>query len=429
MKKLIVLSADAMVFEDVEYLSRLPNYKKYLEGGSWIKKVQSIYPSVTYPCHVTMMTGAWPDKHGVTSNFTISEGIKNPLPWRWFYDLEGVDDIFSAAKRSGLKTAAVFWPVTGRHPDIDYLIDEYWTQGPEDSVSAAFERSGSCREVLEIVNRHKDKLVERVHPMCDEFLISCACDIIRQKSPDLIMIHPANIDAYRHENGLFHDKVRRGIEETDHYIGAVMKAAEEAGIADEVNLVVTSDHGQLDIRRIVNLNVLFADRGLILVDGQGNVADWKAYCLSNGLSALVYLKDPADQAVYKETECILHEIKEEGKCGISQVFTEEEARKTYHLGGGFSFVLESDGATSIGSAYTGPLMSSFDTADYRKGRATHGHIPTKGPQPTFLAKGPDFKEHTVIEHALLIDEAPTYAKLLGVSLKDADGRPVSEILR
>ena len=66
-QKLIVLSADAMVSEDIETLKQMPNYKKYLEGGSRVKKVRSIYPTITYPCHTTMCTGVWPEKHGVHS--------------------------------------------------------------------------------------------------------------------------------------------------------------------------------------------------------------------------------------------------------------------------------------------------------------------------------------------------------------------------
>lgn len=428
-KKLIVVSADAMVFEDIEYLETLPNYKKYLKGGSWIKKVESIYPSVTYPCHVTMSTGAWPDKHGIISNFDLSKGIQNPMPWIWMYEHVKTDDIFSAAKRKGLTTAAVFWPVTGNHPDIDYLIDEYWTQGPEDTIAAAFKRTGSDEDILKIIDRHQNKLVERVHPMCDEFLIACACDIIREKKPDLLMIHPANIDAYRHHTGLFNDKVKVGIEETDKWIGQIMEAAEEAGIVDEVNLVLTSDHGQLDIKRIINLNVLFADAGLIKADENGNVISWDAYCLSNGLSALIYLKNPNDRELYKKITKILNEWMLKGVYGISQIFTREEAKEKYHLDGCFSFVLESDGFSSIGSSCVTPLVSFCDTDDYRCGKATHGHLPFKGPQPTFLVKGPDFKEGIVVEQAKLIDEAPTYARLLGCSLKNADGKPIENILK
>ena len=68
-RKLIVFSADAMVWEDVEYFKTLPNYKKYLAGGCMIEKVESVYPTITYPCHTTMATGVWPDKHKVPGNY------------------------------------------------------------------------------------------------------------------------------------------------------------------------------------------------------------------------------------------------------------------------------------------------------------------------------------------------------------------------
>lgn len=58
--KLIILSADAMVTEDLELFSTLPGYQKYLDGGCRINRVESIYPTVTYPCHTTMMTGNYP---------------------------------------------------------------------------------------------------------------------------------------------------------------------------------------------------------------------------------------------------------------------------------------------------------------------------------------------------------------------------------
>ena len=49
--KLIVLSADAMVTEDLTLFTTLPGYNTYLKGGSMVRSVRSIYPTVTYPCH------------------------------------------------------------------------------------------------------------------------------------------------------------------------------------------------------------------------------------------------------------------------------------------------------------------------------------------------------------------------------------------
>ena len=103
-------------------------------------------------------------------------------------------------------------------------------------------------------------------------------------------------------------------------------------------------------------------------------------------------------------------------CPISEVLTAEEADEKYRLNGPFSFVIESDDYTSFGENTSGPLVESFGDRDYRYGRASHGYYPQKGPQPVFMAKGPDFEESAVLEKGRLIDQAPTYAKLLGVAL-------------
>lgn len=429
MKKLIVFSADAMVTEDLEYLKTLPNFQKYLARGCMVKKVTSVYPTITYPCHRTMATGVYPDKHGVCGNLQFMPGT-SPLPWKWdFSDTKWKDDIFTEAKKAGYSTAAVFWPVTGNHPYIDYLIDEYWTQSPDDTPRAAYARMGSDEKMLRIVERHIGENKIRIHPPTEQFIIRCSCDIIREYKPDILFLHPANIDAYRHQTGLFTDRVKTGIEETDQWIGEIMQAVEDAGMLDETNFVLTSDHGQLDIKRVVNPNVILADNGLIRKNPDGSLKDWDAWCLSGGLSALVYLKDPQDAALYDKTCSLLRWMAEEGVYGVSEVFTAQEAEDRYHLKGDFSFVLESDGFSSFGDNFSRPIVTNFDTSDYRSGRATHGHLPQKGPQPVFLAKGPDFCENIVLERADLVDEAPTYAKLLGVELNGADGKPINSFIR
>ena len=110
MKRLVVFSADAMVSEDLEYLKQLPNYKKYLAHASIVEKVRSVYPTITYPCHTTMLTGVWPNKHGILGNYQMIPGVK-PIPWKWFYDWVKIkDDLFVRAKEAGYTTASVFWP-------------------------------------------------------------------------------------------------------------------------------------------------------------------------------------------------------------------------------------------------------------------------------------------------------------------------------
>ena len=427
-KRVFVFSADALVYEDLAYLRTLPNFRKYLAGGVEIKAVKSVYPTVTYPAHVSIATGTWPVKHGVaTGNQVFTPGVLSP-PWNWFHDAVKVRDIFDAAKSGGYSTAAVAWPATGNHPSIDYLIDEYWTQGKDDTMEAAFTRAGSSPDMLKIIGKYFGNMVERQHPSLDYFIMSCTKDIISKYKPEFFMIHPANIDGARHHYGIFNEKVNTAIEETDRWIGEIMAAMEDAGIREETNFFLISDHGQMDISRVINVNVLLADYGFIRIDENGNFIDWDAYCLSCGMSAVVFLKNPDDCRLYQKVNTILRYLCEEGVYGISRVYTENEARVQEHLGGSFSFVLETDGYTSFGDDWRRPIVKNFDFTDYRYGRATHGYHPDKGPQPVLVAKGPALRNGVVLEKARLIDEAPTLARLMGVELPDTDGVCINEIL-
>lgn len=431
MKKLIVISADALVGEDLEYLYTLPNYKKYLAGGCRVNKVKSVYPTITYPCHTTMITGVYPAKHKITGNFEFLPGQTSNLPWFWDYKwTHWKHDIFTEAKKAGYRTSGIFWPVTGNHPCIDDLIAEYWVQSKTDTTADAFRRMGSDERMIDVIEKNMNGRTDRLgHPDVDFFMIDCACDILRQYQPDVMFIHPADVDWARHEFGIFNDKVKETVENTDRYIGQIAETLEEMGILDETNLVLTSDHGQMNINRILNLNVLFAEREFIDIGEDGSMRDWKVWSLSGGMSAGIYLKDPNDQELYQKVYEMLKQMAEDGIYGFERVYTREEIAEKEHLDGDFSFIVETDGFTSFGDSYSRPIVTNLDNRDYRYGRATHGYLPDKGPWPVFLAKGPDFAENVVLETANLVDTAPTYAKILGVELPEVDGRVLTELLR
>lgn len=203
---------------------------------------------------------------------------------------------------------------------------------------------------------------------------------------------------------------------------------EEAGVLEETDLFLVSDHGQMSVSRNIGLNVLLCENGFIRLDENGMIADWDAYCLSNGMSALIFLKDPQDAALYARVYDFLKKLQAEGVYGFSRIYTEEEARKEERFGGGFSFVLETDGYTAFGDYYKRPLVRELTNSDYRFGTATHGYLPGKGPQPMILAKGPDIREGALVDGSHIVNEAPTYAKILGVELPEADGEAIEGIL-
>ena len=99
------------------------------------------------------------------------------------------------------------------------------------------------------------------------------------------------------------------------------------------------------------------------------------------------------------------------------------------MSGNFDFVVETDGYSAFdGWSVKPPYFINANPSDYRLGHGTHGHLPDKGPQPTTIMIGPDFKKGATIERCDSIDMAVTLAKIFGWSLPDADGKVLEEII-
>ena len=77
-KHVIVVSFDALVFEDIEYAKNLPNFKKLLDGAAIIERVKTIYPSVTHPVHATLITGAPAGVTGIVNNLIFKPNAGLP---------------------------------------------------------------------------------------------------------------------------------------------------------------------------------------------------------------------------------------------------------------------------------------------------------------------------------------------------------------
>ncbi len=433
-KHMIVASIDAMVTEDLEYARGLPNFAKIMEKASVIERVRTIYPSLTHPAHASIMTGCMPATTGVTSNLIFNP--ENPLcsPAPWYNHMSDVrcETIFHAAKRAGLTTAAACWPLTCGADVIDYLVPGLLNVdfvGREDSPLDVYRENGASECVMDIIEEAISRFGYRdEHPAIEELQAYCSAEIIKRYKPGLLLTHPSYVDNRRHATGVFGSEVNHALRETDRWLGMLISATEEAGIYEDTDFVLLSDHGHIGITRVISPNVYLADAGYITLDEEESLVSYDAFVKGVGASAQVYLSRPEDRELYMGVYNLLLDMADEGIYGFERVYTTEETERLYGLTGGFSFVLEGDGYTSFGDHVARPSVRGFDTSDYRFGRGTHGHLPTKGPQPVFIASGPSFKSGVVIPEGSIIDHAPTLAVALGADMPEAEGAPVWDIL-
>ncbi len=429
-EKFVIISNDAMVYDDLEYLSHKFAFKRLMGQGSVVKTLRSVYPTVTYAVHTSMITGCYPDRTGVYNNENDELCVKSS-DWHWFRPSNKCKTLLDAAKEKGLTTANVFWPVTGSDNSIDYNVAEYWTQTKEETIFDAFRRAGSSERVIdEIIRPCSHYLIgkERRHPYADDFVFACGEAMIKKYKPDIIVMHPAGIDGLRHSTGVYSDRVNDMLDHTALWTQRIIEAVEEIGEAENTNFIITSDHGQIDVSRWAMPNVELKRRGFIRTDANDVITDYDAFIKGVGCCALVYLKDESDKKTYKAVYDSLKEMRDSGLYGFTEVFTREEIAAKEHLSGPFSFVLETDGYTSFGSEWTGSIIHQRDITDYRGGAASHGYLPDKGAQPTLIACGPSFKNGVTVDRRPIVDLAPTIAKAMGVDLADADGKPIDEIL-
>ena len=433
-KHLVVVSIDAMVTRDLEYAKTLPNFKRILDGASVIRNVRTIYPTLTHPVHATLISGAPAGKTGVYNNI-VYDPEHPEANVVWLNDLAQVkcDTLIHAAKREGLSVATSTWPMTTYGSEfIDYLIPnafDFYFDGMQDRPLDAYRALGAGENVIDFIAYAVEKCgFKDVHPEVDFFQFYCMQGIVKNYKPNLLLMHPGNVDAARHKYGVFGEHVFEALREVDDMLGMLLGALEDAGILENTDIVLLSDHGQIGVTRNVSPNVYLRDAGFIDLDENGKVKDWLAFTKNAGGSAHVYLKNPDDKVTYEAVYKLLSDMAEAGMYGFEKVYTLAEVEQKYGLSGAFSFVLETDGYTRFAENICGKAVEGFEYGDYSTGKGTHGYEPFKGPQPVFVAKGPSFKSGVVIPEGDILNHAPTLAKVLGVEICDSEGHAVLELL-
>ncbi|MDP4161814.1 MAG: ectonucleotide pyrophosphatase/phosphodiesterase, partial [Bacillota bacterium] len=179
---LIVISFDCLSSLDHPILQKLPHFSSLLKEGSYCLNVKSIYPSVTYPCHATIVTGNYPVRHGVTSNTLLQPGNLSP-DWHWYRRSINGTTLYDEAKKKHMKTAALLWPVTAK-ADIDFNMPEIFANRPWHNQIFVSLFNGSPLYQLEL-NHHFGHIRNGLNqPELDDFVLESAVHTINTKKPN-----------------------------------------------------------------------------------------------------------------------------------------------------------------------------------------------------------------------------------------------------
>jgi predicted AlkP superfamily pyrophosphatase or phosphodiesterase len=409
-KRLVALCVDSLFTTDLEAINKLPHFHEIVKDSIVAKDITCIYPTLTYPCHATIMSGCYPNRTGIVHNEKLNPATNN-ASWHWYYEDMKVRSIFDYARENGMKTAGVLWPVTAGAP-VDYLIPEIWTENRNDPQDI-FEQTIS-EDVREIYQKNKSLRNWKETPEFDMFGAACAVDIIHAYKPEVMLLHMATLDHYRHMYGTHAPEVQLALKLHDEWLGMIMEALRTENLYEDTAFIILGDHGQMPIKKNICINHLFREKGLLQVNSAGEIVEYDAYAQSCGISAQIYIKDKSRKSEVLE---VLRFLQRAGL--LMDIFTREEIEQKQHLSGDFDFVVEAVDFYAFSNAYDNLLVET-SSIDYKYNVATHGHLPGRGEKPCFIIHNSG-QVPQILQGARLIDEAPTMLELLGIKMTDVDG--------
>lgn len=186
--------------------ANMPNLKALMANGSWTDKARCVLPSSSAVNWASLLMGAGPTEHGYTE-------------WN-----SKVPEIPSVAKNGYGMFPGIFSVIRDQKKQAKTAIVYSW-----DGIGYLFEK-----EAVNIIVNGKEK---------DDFCADTAAAIIKKEKPFFTFVHFDEPDATGHGIGHRTPAYYKQLESVDQRIGKIIKAVQEAGLADETIILVTADHG------------------------------------------------------------------------------------------------------------------------------------------------------------------------------------------
>lgn len=414
-KYVILISIDG--FRPDFYLDKswpAPNMQHLKENGVHATGVRGIFPTITYPSHTTLITGVMPARHGICYN-TPFEPAGASGRWNSESKLIKAETLWDAVGKAGMISASVSWPVSVGAP-VNYNIPETFSlSNPADRRAPTSEQS-TPKGLFEEVQRYATGELQSTdmnlrYLGMNETLSRMAAYLIGRYKPNLLTVHLPCTDEVQHRVGREGLEVATAVAAADHGIGTILEAIEKAGISDSTAVIVTGDHGFVDIHTSLAPNVWLAQKGL--AGTKDNPGSWKALFHSGGGSTFLKLKDRNDQQTLQQVKAMLNELPE----GIRKQFRIIEQPALSKTGA------DPDAVLAL-AAVQGIAFSAAKEGDAVKksNGGAHGYYPDfREIQTGFIACGAGLEKNITVPQLGLEDVAPLVAKLLGITLKQADG--------
>ncbi len=406
--RLIVISIDGLLPDvyldpDAHGLA-VPHLRALAARGLAARGVQSVLPTSTYPAHTTIVTGAVPATHGITTNRPPDGLGKNQEGWRWYAEDIAVPTLWTAAMAQGRTVALITWPVTVG-ADVTYLVPEVWRAGTVDDQKLV--RALSTPGLLDAVARDTPTLWEHLVPpdVHDDAPFAIARHLAARGDVDLMLVHAWAVDDAQHAHGPWSPEAIAAIEHADALLGGLLDVLQASPRWAQTTVVVLSDHGFEPVTTQVRLAPLFIERGINALGPDGKPSRTRVTLAASGGTAYLYLDDPTARA---DVDAALAAAV--AATAIAAVHGKDEIAR---LGGdpAADYLLVAPPGLQFSEKRTGPLLSPSG------GKGDHGMLPDDPSMlAAFIAAGPGIAA-TEVGTLAMTDLAAMLAGWLAIELR------------
>ena len=212
----ILVSIDGFRADYFE-LHNPPTLNELAKNGVRARWMKPVYPTKTFPAHYSIVTGLYPDNHGLIENnmYDAERGLSFGLANRkavqdpaWW----GGEPVWNTAQKQGQIAAAFFWP--GTETAIGGMQPKFWK-----------DYDGKVPN---------DTRVDAVLGWLD---------LPVAERPTMITMYFSDVDDSGHNHGPESPENREAVLRVDANIKRLVDGLSARGILDRVNLIFTSDHG------------------------------------------------------------------------------------------------------------------------------------------------------------------------------------------
>ena len=224
-----------------------PNFDYIEQHGVKALSLKPSFPSITFPNHISIVTGMYPQNHGVIANTMYDPAtdklysLRDTAEVRDAYWYKG-EMIWETARRQGIITASYFWP--GSEMNLEYRRPTYYEK-----------------------YEHERNYLERINGVINWLKLPY------NERPKFITLYYDLTDSEGHRYGPNSQQVNNAIARLDSLIGVLFNRLDEIKLRDSVNLIIVSDHGMTEISgaRYVNVEEIascrsckFFNRGAVM---------------------------------------------------------------------------------------------------------------------------------------------------------------------